>query len=100
MAHRAMALALAMLWLSAIRAAAETVHVAHPAQLAPFTYVQDGKTVGLVADILRAAAAREGIDIVFVPESNAQLGSTLTNDTADAIAPFPVGSKRFDFTTP
>jgi ABC-type amino acid transport substrate-binding protein len=54
----------------------------------------------MVADILRAATAREGIEIVFVPESNAQLGSTLTNGTADAIAPSPVGSKRYDFTTP
>jgi polar amino acid transport system substrate-binding protein len=100
MATRATVLALALLLLPAIRAAAETVRVAHPAELSPFTYVQDNKTVGIVADILRAAAAREGIDIVFVPESNAQLGPTLTNGTAEAIAPFPIGSKAYDTTAP
>jgi ABC-type amino acid transport substrate-binding protein len=89
---------LALLWLPALGAAAETVRVAHPL-LAPFTYVQDGKTTGLVADILRAAAAREDIDLVFVPESAAQLTETLSNGTADAIAPMPIGSQKYDFTS-
>ena len=89
---------LAILWLPALGAVAETVRVAHPL-LAPFAYVQDGKTTGLVADILRAAAAREKIDLVFVPESPAQLTETLSNGTTDAIAPMPIGSQKYDFTT-
>jgi len=99
MRFRVIGLALAFLWLSPLRAAAETVRVAHPL-LAPFTYVQNGKTVGLVADILRAAAAREGIEIVFVPESPAQLQETLSNGSPEAIAPMPIGSPKYDFTTP
>ncbi|HEY5095900.1 MAG TPA: transporter substrate-binding domain-containing protein [Candidatus Eremiobacteraceae bacterium] len=92
--------AVAFLWLSAaVPAAADTVRVAHPAQLAPFIYVQDGKTVGLAADILRAAATREGIAIVFVPESPAQLRTTLTDGTADAIAPAPIIPGRYVFTS-
>jgi len=99
MATRVMVLTLASLWLLTMPATAETVRIAHPAQLAPFIYVQDGKTVGLVADILRAAAAREDIDIVFVPESIAELQGTLTSGTADALAPAPIGPGRYDFTT-
>ena len=98
MTPRVIGLVLAFLWLSATAATAETVRIAHPL-LAPFIYVQDGKTVGLVADILRAAAARERIDIVFVPESPAELRETLSNGTADAIAPLPISSERYDFTT-
>lgn len=96
---RVNALALAFLLLSATPAAAVSVRVAHPVQLAPFIYVKDGKTMGLVADILRAAAAREGIDIIFVPESPAQLRRTLTNGTTVAIAPAPIGVGPYDFTT-
>ena len=98
MRFRAIVPALAFLWLPSLGAAAETVRVAHPL-LAPFTYVQVGKTVGLVADILRAAAAREGIDLVFVPETPAQLTETLSNGTTEAIAPMPIGSQKYDFTT-
>jgi ABC-type amino acid transport substrate-binding protein len=99
MATRIIALALALLWPAAMPAMAETVRVAHPAELAPFTYVQNGKTVGLVADILRAAAAREGITVDFIPESPAQLRDTLTDGTSDAIAPAPLIPGRYDFTT-
>jgi len=92
-------LTLTILFLLSEPAAAATVRVAHPAQLAPFIYVQDGKTVGLAVDILRAAAKREGIDIAFVPESPVELSKTLTDGTADAIAPAPIGPGRFAFTS-
>lgn len=81
---------------------AETVRIAHQAQFVPFIYVADGKTVGIVPDILNAAAAREGMTIVFVPVSLADLPGTLKNGTADAIAPFgntPERSETYDFTT-
>jgi polar amino acid transport system substrate-binding protein len=97
---RVTALAMTFLLLSVMSATASTVRVAHPAQLAPFIFVKDGKTTGLVADILRAAAAREGIDIAFVPESPAQLRRTLSDGTTVAIAPAPIGLGPYDFTTP
>ena len=101
MMRRVLAFALAFFSLLPMPATAETVRVAHPAALTPFTYVKDGKTVGLVADILRAAAAREGIDLVFLPMSFAELRGVLSSGTADAIAPFVITASgtTYDFTS-
>jgi polar amino acid transport system substrate-binding protein len=89
MEYRAIGLILAFMWSAAMPLAAQTVRVAHPAQLAPLISVKDGKTVGLVADILRAAAAREGITIVFIPITSGA-ARALADGTADAIAPMLV----------
>lgn len=101
MIPRVIALALAFLSLSAMPAIAETVRIAHPPEIPPFIGVKDGKTVGLVPDILRAAAAREGIDLVFMPTTFAELQGTLTSGAADALAPFVISksSPSYDFTT-
>jgi ABC-type amino acid transport substrate-binding protein len=91
---------LAFSWLPALSASAETVRVAHPTQLKSLISVKDGKSVGLVADILRAAAAREGITIVFVPMSTGVM-EALANGLADAIAPMlitPKSQESYDFT--
>ena len=45
----------------------ETVRIAHQTDFAPFVYVKDGKSAGLIVDILNAAAAHEGITVIFVP---------------------------------
>lgn len=77
-----------------------TVRIAHP-NLSAFISVKDGKTVGVVADVLRAAAAREGISIAFVPLSG-DSAAALANGSADAVAPAfasPSGEKRFDYST-
>jgi polar amino acid transport system substrate-binding protein len=88
--------------LAPVPVTAETVRVAHQAQFSPFIYVKDGKTIGIVADILDTAAAREGIAIVFVPVSLADQFETLTSGAADALAPLgitPERLKTYDFTT-
>lgn len=97
---RTIALTSAFLCLAGTTAKGETVRIAHPTQLGPLISVKDGKTVGLVADILRAAAAREGITIVFEPMSSGVMGA-LTDGVADAIAPMlitPKSQESYDFT--
>jgi ABC-type amino acid transport substrate-binding protein len=100
MTFRIITIALALLWLAMMPAAAQTLRIAHPVQLAPIIDDKDGKTVGLVVDILEAAAAHEGIDITFVPQTDAALGDMLKDGSADAIAPMPINSAVYDFTTP
>src|ERR1700729_3919246 len=99
---RIIALALALSCAEPISSSAETIRVAHPPQLAPLISVKNGETVGKVADILRAAAAREGITIVFVPMASGVMAA-LTNGDADAIAPMlitPKSQETYDFTVP
>jgi polar amino acid transport system substrate-binding protein len=70
--------------------------------LAPLISVKDGKTVGLVADILKAAAAREGITIVFVPLQSGA-AKALSSGSVDAIAPMLITTQSlqtYDFTQP
>ena len=80
--------------------APETIRVAH-ADLAAFITVKGDKTVGVVADILRAAAAREGIAIDFVALAG-DAAAALANGSADAVAPTFVsasGNQAFDYST-
>ena len=67
MIGRMIGTALWFLWLSGGAGAAETRRIAHLNDFPPITEVQDGKSVGLAIDVLRAAAARTSIDLVFVP---------------------------------
>ena len=46
---------------------AEPVRIAHAQDFPPLAEVRDGKSEGLVVDILRAAAARAGVEVQFVP---------------------------------
>ncbi len=89
--------------LSALPAGAETINIAHQADFPPFAYVTDGKSVGLFVDLLRAAAAREGIDVNFVPVPFAQVQGTLQDGRAQAIFPLGITPERmqtFDFSEP
>jgi polar amino acid transport system substrate-binding protein len=82
--------------------AKETVHIVHQTNFAPFVYVKDGKSAGLVIDILNATAAREGITIIFVPVPFAQVDSALTDGKAVAITPLaitPGRQKKYDFSS-
>jgi ABC-type amino acid transport substrate-binding protein len=94
--------ALLFLWLSGAPGAAEPVRIAHYQLLPPFAEVQDGKSVGLAIDILRAAAARTGIDLVFVPVTIEQQMPSLTDGRADALytAITPERRQLLDFSTP
>ena len=86
---RAIAAVFAYLLLQVPPASAQTVRIAHP-PIEPFAFVKNGQTQGLLVDILRAAAAREHLAIVFIPISYAQVRGALAHGAADAIAPFPV----------
>jgi polar amino acid transport system substrate-binding protein len=79
------------------------VRIAHQSNFPPFIYVKDGKSVGLLVEILNAAAAREGIEIVFLSVPFAQVHGTLKNGVADAIVPLamtPERRKSYDFSVP
>jgi polar amino acid transport system substrate-binding protein len=78
----------------------DTLRVAYPAQMSPLTSTENGRATGLVPDILRAAAVRAGITLVFVPMSSG-VTKALTSGSADAIAPMLITEKSeqsFDFT--
>jgi len=62
----------------------EPVRVAHDYGFPPFAEVKDGKSEGLAVDIFRAAAARAGINVKFVPVSFEQRQLTLADGRADA----------------
>ena len=52
---------------SAVTKAAEPVRMAFQEHFPPFVEIKDGKPTGLAVDIVRAAAAKAGIDVDFVP---------------------------------
>ncbi|CCE08287.1 hypothetical protein BRAS3843_270033 [Bradyrhizobium sp. STM 3843] len=76
------------------------LRVAHDSGFPPFAEVKDGKSEGLAVDIFRAAAARVGIDVEFVPVSFEQRQLTLADGRADAYLPLSITPERlqsFDF---
>jgi polar amino acid transport system substrate-binding protein len=80
-------------------ASAQSFRVAHP-QLGVIISDQNGKTVGEVAEILNAVAARQQVAFTFVPLAGTT-AQTLESGAADAVAPFlatPEASERYDFT--
>jgi polar amino acid transport system substrate-binding protein len=66
MLTRMLAIASLSVW-SALAQAAEPVRMAFQEHFPPFVEVKDGKPTGLTVDIVRAAAAKAGIDVDFVP---------------------------------
>lgn len=88
---------------SRVQAAAGPVRFACQDNFPPFVEMQDGKPVGLLVDILTAAAARAKIDAVIVPVPFAEVQGTLTDGKAEAIFPLaitPERRKSFDFSAP
>jgi ABC-type amino acid transport substrate-binding protein len=80
---------------------AEPVRVAHDQGFPPFAQVRDGKSEGLAVDIFRAAAARAGVEVKFVPVPFEQRQLTLEDGGADAYFPLSITPERlqlFDFT--
>jgi polar amino acid transport system substrate-binding protein len=81
-------------------AMAEPVRIAHDQKFPPFSMSNGGNSEGLTLDILRAVAARAGIDMVFVPVSFDQRQATLENGRAEAYFPLSITPERlqtFDF---
>ena len=56
--------------------AVEQVRIAYNNLLPPFAEAKDGKAVGLVVDIVRAAAERAGYSVEFLPSRSADGGLT------------------------
>lgn len=82
-------------------AKAETIRVAHNRLLPPFAEVKDGKTVGLVVDIFRAAAERAGYQVEFFPVPIEQMEAALKDGRAVATIPTAITPERrqtMDFT--
>jgi ABC-type amino acid transport substrate-binding protein len=80
-----------------------TVRIAHQVDFMPIADVKDGQSVGLGVEIVRAAAARAGIDVEFVPVPFEQVQQTLDDGRAVAIFPFAMTPERqrlFDFSAP
>ena len=82
-------------------ATAETIRIAHNRLLPPFAEVKDGKTVGLVVDIFRAAAERAGYQVEFFPVPIEQMEAALKDGSAVATIPTAITAERrqtMDFT--
>lgn len=77
--------------------------IAHDQRFPPFAEVKDGQSTGLAVDLLRAAAGKAGITVVFVPVPFDQLPRTLEDGRADATFPTaitPDRREKFDFSAP
>lgn len=78
------------------------LNVAHDEAFPPFIYVENGKTVGLAAELLNAAAQRANITINYVPVPFADIQGSI-NTKADAIFPIAINAERaktYDFSSP
>jgi polar amino acid transport system substrate-binding protein len=88
--------------LSRVPAFAEAFRVTHNQPFPPFAEFKNGKSEGLAIDVLRAAGAREGIELDFLPAPLEQMGQTLADGRADAllVAVTPERMAAFDLSTP
>jgi ABC-type amino acid transport substrate-binding protein len=90
-------------WCGGMQAVAQPTRIAYPDVFPPFTEFKDGKSEGLAMDIVRAVAAREAIDVEFVPVPFEQVQRTLEDGRADAVFPLAITPERllrFDFSDP
>jgi polar amino acid transport system substrate-binding protein len=84
-------------------ALAKDVRLAHDQRFSPFSQVVNGRSEGMTVDILRAAAERSGLSIVFVPVPFEEMQVTLTDGRADGVFPLAINEERrrtFDFSAP
>lgn len=100
MIKRAFAVVLLCLSMSSVGEAADRVRIAYNSILPPFAEAKDGKAVGLVVDIVRAAAERAGYDVEFLAVSLDQMEPALRDGRAVAVIPTaasPERRERMDF---
>jgi len=102
MIGRLIGTALWVLWLSGATGGTELLRIAHLNEFPPIFDVQDGKSIGLAADIIRAAAVHAGIDVVFAPVTIEQQMPSLTDGRADGLytAITPERRQLLDFGAP
>ncbi len=80
---------------------ADQVRIAHAQDFPPLAEVKDGKSEGLAVEILRAAAARSGLQVKFVAVPFEHVHITLEDGRAEAVFPLAITPERrqlFDFT--
>ena len=80
--------------------AVEQVRIAYNKLLPPFAEAKDGKAVGVVVDIVRAAAERAGYSVEFLPVPLEQMEASLKEGRALAVMPAaasPERRERMDF---
>src|SRR5258705_5648688 len=94
--------ALACLWFSAALGASEPFRIVHNQNFPPLMMVENGKSVGLGVDVLRAAAVRAGIELAFVPVTIEHQLPSLKDGRADALlsADTPERRQILDFGVP
>ncbi len=91
-----------LLTLSFSTYASDSLRVVHNEAFPPFIYLENGKTTGLAADLLNAAAEKANIVINYVPVPFAEIQGSL-DTKADAIFPLAINDERkkiYDFSSP
>ena len=73
---------------------ADTVRIAHDRDFPPFAEISGGKSEGLAVDIFRAAAARAGIEVEFVPVPFEERQQALEDGRAQAYFPLAITNER------
>jgi ABC-type amino acid transport substrate-binding protein len=92
--QRLLGIALICLSMSGQCEAAEQVRIAYNNILPPFAETKDGKAVGLVVDIVQAAAERAGYGVEFLPVPLEQMESSLRDGRALAMMPAASTAER------
>jgi len=91
-----------LLVLSGMARASEQVRIAHNQSFPPFAEVREGRSAGLAIDILRAAAGRVEVEVVFIPVTIEQAMPSLRDGRADALlaANTPERQQLLDYSEP
>src|SRR3954462_10590935 len=93
----------ALLCQAAAPAFAQTLRIAHAESFPPYAEARDGQSTGMAVELLRAAAAKAGLQFTFVVVPSEELQSTVDDGRADAIFPTgitPERRKTLDFSAP
>jgi polar amino acid transport system substrate-binding protein len=93
----------AVLIVMATTSSAQSVRMAHAESFPPYAELRDGKSQGMAVDIVRAAAAKAGMQIEFVVVPFEELQRTVEDGRADAIFPTGITPDRrrtLDFSAP
>jgi ABC-type amino acid transport substrate-binding protein len=83
--------------------AADVVRLAHDDPFPPFSVAKDGKSEGLVIDILQASLARVNTNVVFVPAHMDKIQDLMKTGEVDGLAFLGINPERqklYDFSAP
>ncbi|MCW5771652.1 MAG: amino acid ABC transporter substrate-binding protein [Rhodospirillaceae bacterium] len=89
--------------LTAMPAGAEPTRIGHDAPFEPFAMVENGRSTGLILDIVAEALKRSGVDFVFVPLKLDESETAVVEGKVAALAfkgDTPDRRKRLDFSQP